>query len=83
MTPRAAREGLRPQRARVYTVPDDVLKKHLPRDRVARERENYRERPDPSFVTYGPKTRREFLTLQGVERGLTRAWPGPCRRRAA
>jgi hypothetical protein len=53
---------------RVYKVPDVVLKKHLPRDRVAREREEYRERPDPSFVTYGPKTRREFLTLK--------AWSG-------
>jgi hypothetical protein len=49
-------------------VPDVVLKKHLPRDRVARDREEYRERPDPSFVTYGPKTRREFLTLK--------AWSG-------
>ena len=49
---------------RVYAVPDDVLKRHLPRDRVARERDDYRARPDPAFVTYGPKTRREFLALK-------------------
>ncbi len=55
---------------RVYKVPDVVLKKHLPRDRVARDREEYRERPDPSFVTYGPKTRREFLTLKAWSGGL-------------
>ncbi len=27
------------------------------------ERQEYRERPDPAFLTYGPKTRREFLNL--------------------
>jgi len=48
----------------LYPVPDDVLRHHLPRDRVARERESYLERPDPSFLTYGPKTRREFLALK-------------------
>ena len=48
---------------KVYPVPDAVLREHLPRDRVTMEREDYRERPDPAFVTYGPKTRREFLTL--------------------
>ena len=49
---------------KVYAVPDAVLRRHLPRDKVTREREDYRARPDPSFATYGPKTRREFLTLR-------------------
>jgi hypothetical protein len=31
---------------------------------VAVEREHYRERPDPSFLSYGPKTRRAFLALK-------------------
>jgi hypothetical protein len=48
----------------VYSIPPEVLKKHIAADRVERERLAYRERPDPSFVTYGPKTRREFLTLK-------------------
>jgi uncharacterized protein len=48
----------------VYKVSGDVLKKHLPRDRVAQERLDYRERADPSFLTHGPRTRREFLALK-------------------
>jgi len=53
---------------KVYQVPQDVLKKHVRTDRVARLREDYRRRRDPAFATYGPKTRREFLNL--------RAWGG-------
>jgi predicted TIM-barrel fold metal-dependent hydrolase len=49
---------------RVYRVPDDVVRRHLPKDRVTVERREYRERPDPAYLTYGPKTRREFLALQ-------------------
>jgi hypothetical protein len=49
---------------KVYSIPEDVLKVHLPRDRIAQNRIEYRERADPSFVTHGPKTRREFLTLK-------------------
>ena len=48
----------------VYKIPADVLKKHLAVDKVARDRLAYREFADPPFVTYGPKTRREFLTLK-------------------
>ena len=49
---------------KVYSVPDDVLRKHV-RDRVALDRDAYRgERADPAFVTYGPRTRREFLNLK-------------------
>ena len=49
---------------RVYSIPEDVLKKHLPSDKVAKERLAYREHADPSFLTYGPRTRREFLNLK-------------------
>jgi hypothetical protein len=48
---------------KVYSIPPDVLRKHV-KDRVALERREYRERPDPAFVTYGPRTRREFLNLK-------------------
>lgn len=40
----------------------DLLPK-LGVDRVAENRLAYRERPDPHFQTYGPKTRREFVNL--------------------
>ena len=56
---------------RVYKISGDVLKEHLPRDRVAQERRAYRECADPTFLTHGPKTRREFLNLM--------AWTGQAR----
>ena len=49
---------------KIYPVAKDVLQKHLQNDRVARDREDYRERADPTFLTRGPKTRREFLNLK-------------------
>ncbi len=48
---------------KIYPVAPDIVKKHVKQDKVALERQEYRERPDPAFVTYGPKTRREFLNL--------------------
>ena len=48
----------------IYPVSQDVLQRHLPRDSVSRQRSDYRERPDPTFRTYGPRTRREFLNLR-------------------
>lgn len=47
----------------LYPVPKEVLDRHLAKDRVARDREEARERPDPTFLTHGPKTRREFMNL--------------------
>ena len=52
---------------KIYPVAKDVLDRHLPKDAVSTKRAEYRERPDPSFVTYGPKTRREFLNFKQRE----------------
>jgi predicted TIM-barrel fold metal-dependent hydrolase len=49
--------------AKVYTLSADEVKKHTRADAVARERAAYSERPAPHYLTYGPKTRREFLNL--------------------
>ena len=49
---------------KLYPVPADVLSKHLAKDAIARQREDYRNAPNPRFATYGPKTRREFLNLR-------------------
>jgi len=49
---------------KVYKISEDVLKKHLATDKLSRERVAYAEHADPSFLTYGPKTRREFLNLK-------------------
>jgi hypothetical protein len=37
------------------------VKKFAARDKVAREKSAYAERPEPHFRTWGPTTRREFL----------------------
>jgi uncharacterized protein len=49
--------------ARVYNVSAAEVKKYTRRDAIAHERAAYSERPDPHYLTYGPKTRREFLNL--------------------
>ena len=46
-----------------YGIAADEAKKRMRRDKVAREKANYVERADPHFLTYGPKTRRQFLNL--------------------
>ena len=49
--------------ATVYGLSAAELKKYTQRDTIARERTAYLENPSPHFLTYGPKTRREFLAL--------------------
>lgn len=49
--------------ARVYSINADEVKKHTRADRITLERFASRERPDPHYLTYGPKTWREFLNL--------------------
>jgi predicted TIM-barrel fold metal-dependent hydrolase len=46
---------------RPYGIDTDEVLKRARNDRVERRRAAYRERPDPHFLTFGPKTRREFL----------------------
>jgi predicted TIM-barrel fold metal-dependent hydrolase len=50
--------------AKVYGLSAAEVKKYTERDEIARERLAYSERPDPHYLTYGPKTRREFLNLR-------------------
>ena len=53
--------------AKVYGLSAEEVKKYAGSDRVAKEKIAYQEHPEPHFMTYGPKTRREFLNL--LERG--------------
>ena len=46
-----------------YKVSLEAVRLRLQSDVVNRARANYRNAPDPTFLTYGPKTRREFLNL--------------------
>jgi len=46
-----------------YRISADEVKLRSASDRIGTRRVGYREDPDPLFLTYGPKTRREFLNL--------------------
>jgi uncharacterized protein len=48
----------------VYGLSVEKLKAYVRRDHVGRRRAEYRGQPDPSFLTYGPRTRRDFLRLK-------------------
>jgi hypothetical protein len=52
--------------AKVYGLSPTEVKKYTRSDRISLERTAYQESPDPHFLTYGPKTRREFLSLPGA-----------------
>jgi hypothetical protein len=49
--------------AKPYRIAPEEIHRHIGSDPVQQARENYQGREDPSFLTYGPKTRREFLDL--------------------
>ncbi|MGI9330967.1 MAG: amidohydrolase family protein [Gammaproteobacteria bacterium] len=49
--------------AKPYQIGEAEIRKQLGGDTVAQARANYQNAPDPTFVTYGPQTRREFLDL--------------------
>jgi hypothetical protein len=55
--------------AKVYGLSAAEVKKYTSRDGVARQRTAYLENPQPHYLTYGPKTRREFLNLR-ISTGL-------------
>ncbi len=50
--------------AKVYGLTVEELRRYASRDHVARRRAAYREHPEPSFLTYGPRTRQQFLVQQ-------------------
>jgi hypothetical protein len=50
--------------ARVYNLKPEAMRARLARDKVQKSKLDYLNDPDPSFVTYGPRTRREFLALR-------------------
>jgi predicted TIM-barrel fold metal-dependent hydrolase len=50
--------------AKVYGLSAAEVKKYTSRDRIGREKVSYLDDPRPHYLTYGPKTRREFLNLR-------------------
>jgi hypothetical protein len=53
-----------------YKVDVAKVRRAVIEDAAARFKAEYRERPNPGFATYGPKTRREFLSLLKERNGL-------------
>jgi hypothetical protein len=54
--------------ARVYGLSPAEVRKYTSEDVISKQKQAYLERPEPHFLTYGPKTRREFLALTRAER---------------
>jgi hypothetical protein len=50
--------------ARVYGLKPDAMRRKLAKDRVHKSKLDYLNDPQPSFLTYGPRTRREWLALR-------------------
>lgn len=69
MTPTLRAKILGLNGARVYGIELDEILERASRDHVARARENYLNDPHPHFLTYGPKTRREFMRLLRLKGG--------------
>ena len=55
--------------ARPYRLDVGKLAAEAETDAVTRSRGEYAERPNPSFATYGPRTRREFANLLRMSGG--------------
>ena len=51
----------------VYGIDIEEARLRARNDEVSHRRQNYLNDPDPGFLTYGPKTRREFLNLKKWE----------------
>ena len=61
MTPKLRAQIFGLNAARAYGVDVDEVLERARHDGIGRRRAEYREDPNPHFLTFGPKTRREFL----------------------
>jgi uncharacterized protein len=69
MTPQLRAKVFGLNATRPYRLAAEELKRFTARDTVAQSRLEYSERPNPSYLTYGPRTRREFLNLRAWHQG--------------
>ncbi|MBM3514979.1 MAG: amidohydrolase [Alphaproteobacteria bacterium] len=53
--------------APVYGITPAEIKKAIARDVIEFARNEYRNEPDPSHITYGPRNRREFMRFKRYE----------------
>jgi hypothetical protein len=66
LTPELKRKVFGLNAARVYGLKPDELRKKLAKDRVQKSKLEYMNDPRPSFATYGPRTRREWLAFKAI-----------------
>jgi predicted TIM-barrel fold metal-dependent hydrolase len=59
--------------AQVYGLKLDALRPKLDRDRVKKAQIEYAPTAEPSFETYGPRTRREFVAFKRAELSTLRS----------
>jgi hypothetical protein len=64
LTPALKRKVFGLNAARVYGLQPDALRKKLGNDRVQRRKAEYSNDPRPTFATYGPRNRAEFLAFR-------------------
>jgi hypothetical protein len=63
ITPRLRRKVFGLNAAKPFKLDAGKLGRQAATDSVTKSREAYAERPNPSFATHGPRTRREFANL--------------------
>jgi hypothetical protein len=64
VTPQIKRKIFGLNAAQVYGIKSDKMQRRLAQDGVQRQRADYANDPRPSFATYGPRTRGEFLAFR-------------------
>jgi hypothetical protein len=64
LTPQLKRKVFGLNAATVYGLKPDAVRRKLAKDRVHKSKLDYLNDPQPSFRTYGPRTRREWLALR-------------------
>jgi len=70
LTPQVKAKILGINGACVYDVDPITIRNKASSDRFSRTRQTYLVEKDPSFLTYGPKTRREFVALLRANGGF-------------
>jgi len=67
LTPALKRKVFGLNAARVYALDAGALRGRLSKDRVQKRKTEYLNDPRPSFATYGPRSRAEFLALRELQ----------------
>lgn len=66
LTPAIKRKIFGLNAARVYGLEPGALRRKFTKDRVQKSKLDYLNEPRPSFATYGPRTRREFVAFRAL-----------------